>query len=120
HPFAGPLDGFLSDLPLVGGVFGVDHAYFVGIQVLFTVRQDRIFATHDDAGVEAALGDHEVPHRLAGLRFQSQRGAVGSAGDQQPHAIDLDDVHRGVAGVVGTPAWRPDAHDVARAFVLRD
>ena len=74
----------------------------------------------DEAGVEAALGDHQVPHRLAGLRLHGQRRAVGPAGDQQARAVDGDDVHRRVAGVVRTAAGRADPDDVAGALVEGD
>src|SRR5690349_8825888 len=74
---------------------------------------------NDNAGVESAFADLDLPHRLARLRFDRVDKPVAAALDQQSCSVDVRDDRRRVRSVVRAAARRADPHRLPSLFVER-
>ena len=88
NPLTAHLMFCLPSLPLAVASKAAIMPISLRLEVLLAVGNDGVLAVHYDAGIEAALGNHQVPDRLAGLRLHGECGAIRPAGQQQAHPVD--------------------------------
>src|SRR6185369_1536806 len=112
-----PLDLIFLDFAFGRCVDSEHHAHLARFEILLTMRKDREVVVNDDAGVQSAFADLDLPHRLAGLCFDRVNKPVAAALDQQSCAVDVDDDRRRIRCVVRTAAGSAYPHRLPRLFV---